>query len=392
MKFKLVSQFLSAFLVVSAARAATQPEIDITTTVDLNGWPKPIPVSISGFTGEVDAVLKNDLLFMGIANVAPEQAKYLISGNNAGRVEGRVVERVNSHEILARAYSGGSARSQTHSLADDIALVITRKPGIAQTKIAFKGETGRGNGEIYMADYDGHNPHAVTHDQTIVAAPCWAGRSTLYYASYKLGAPKIFSHQLTTGARKLITPFPGANISPAISPDGSRLAMILSKGGSPDLYVSDRDGGNLKQLTFTREAESSPCWSPDGQNICYVSREEGPARLYVISASGGVRRRILTNFASNPTEPDWSPDGKWIAFTSLTGGFQICIVLAQGGDAHIIAPGEDPSWAPNSRAVIFCHGPDHSKKLSLLDVPTKQVKDIARIAESNSQSQPSWAK
>src|SRR5260221_4558365 len=98
MKFKLVSQFLSAFLVVSAARAATQPEIDITTTVDLNGWPKPIPVSISGFTGEVDAVLKNDLLFMGIANVAPEQAKNLISGNNAGLVEGRVIKRVTTHE------------------------------------------------------------------------------------------------------------------------------------------------------------------------------------------------------------------------------------------------------------------------------------------------------
>ena len=64
----------------------------------------------------------------------------------------------------------------------------------------------------------------------------------------------------------------------------------------------------------------------------------------------------------------------------------------RGGDAIVIAPGEDPSWAPNSRALIFSHGPDHSKKLSLLDVPTKQVKDIARIAESNSQSQPSWAK
>ena len=170
------------------------------------------------------------------------------------------------------------------------------------------------------------------------------------------------------------------------------MAMILSKGGSPDLYVSDREGGGLKQLTFTREAESSPCWSPDGQNICYVSRERGPASLFVISASGGTARRISTNFAPNPTEPDWSPDGKWIAFTSLTGGFQTCIVPAHGGDAIVVAPGEDPSWAPNSRALIFSRGPDHSKKLSLLDVPTKQVKDIARIAESNSQSQPSWAK
>jgi len=386
------SRYSILFLALSPALLlGQQPSIDINRDSD-GGWPKPIPVSISGFSGEVDSVLKTDLLFMGIQNVSPDQAKYLISGSNASRVEGRVVERINKASILAKAYTGGSLRSETHALADDIAQALTGKPGIAQTKIAFKGESGHGNGEIYIADYDGHNPQAVTHDQTIVAAPCWAGHSTLYYASYKQGAPKIFSHHLTTGDRRLITPFPGANISPAVSPDGTRLAMILSKSGSPDLYVSDRNGGNLQQLTRTKEAESSPCWSPDNQTICYVSRERGPASLFTISASGGAPRRILSNFASTPTEPDWSPDGKWIAFTSLAGNFQICIVRAQGGDAIVVGTGEDPSWAPNSRALIFCHGPDHSKKLSLLDVPTKQVKDIARILESNSQSQPSWAK
>src|SRR5207249_11289746 len=101
--------------------------------------------------------------------------------------------------------------------------------------------------------------------------------------------------------------------------------------------------------------------SPEGQTIWYVSRERGPASLYAVSASGGAPRRVITNGAPDPTEPDWSPDGRWIAFTSLAGGFQICIVRAQGGDAIVIAPGEDPSWAPNSRALIFCHGPDHSR-------------------------------
>ena len=71
-------------------------------------------------------------------------------------------------------------------------------------------------------------------------------------------------------------------------PDGTHVAVILSKSGSPDLWVANIDGSGLRQLTKTLEPESSPCWSPDGQHICYVSSEDGPARLYRIGANGGT--------------------------------------------------------------------------------------------------------
>jgi len=231
----------------------------------------------------------------------------------------------------------------------------------------------------------------VTSDSSIVAGPCWMGKGALVYASYKLGNPYIFSHVLASGARQAVARHPGDNYSPAVSRDGTRVAMILNKGGNPDVYVANADGSGLKQLTNTREAESSPCWSPDNRTLCYVSRQSGRAGLFIVSAAGGAARSISTVGAPSPTEPDWSPDGKWIAFTSMTGGFQIYIVRATGGEAiGPLAAGEDPSWAPNSRALMFCTGRDHGKVLSLLDVPTKQVKTLGRIQESN--SQPSWAK
>ncbi len=112
--------------------------------------------------------------------------------------------------------------------------------------------------------------------------------------------------------------------------------------------------------------------------------------IWTASASGGSAIR-LTAHPGIEVFAKFSPDGKWIAFTSLTGGFQIYIVRTGGGEAiGPLAAGEDPSWAPNSRALMFCTGRDHGKSLSLLDVPTKQVKTLARIQESN--SQPSWAK
>jgi TolB protein len=381
---------LTVLTLLNLARAAEERGT-IERQFDPLGFLKPVPVSISGFSGEVDGVLKRDLRFMGIVNTTPDQAKYLISGSNSGRVEGGVVDKVTKHPVMPRkGYSGGTLRSQTHAFADDIAQALTQLPGIAQRKITFKVHTGPGAKEIYVADYDGHNSRAVTQDRVNVTAPTWAGRSTLYYSSYKLGNASIFSHNLPTGQRKAVARYGGSSISPAGSPDGSKVAMILSKGGSPDLYVSDADGNGLLQLTKTREAESSPCWSPDGRKICYVSRERGPANLYVISAGGGRPQLINTAGAPTPSEPDWSPDGKWIAFTSLMGTFRIFIVRPDGTGLHEVGEGEDPSWAPNSRALICCKGPDGAKRLTLLDVPTKHSEDVPRVLESN--SQPAWAR
>ncbi|HTD87845.1 MAG TPA: hypothetical protein VK850_14810 [Candidatus Binatia bacterium] len=382
---------VSFLFLLACMTASGADELTIERRADSLGFLQPIPVNISGFAGEVDSALKQDLLFMGVIHVPVEQAQYLVSGNNnSGHVEGRLTTRATRQEKFARAYTGGSLRAQTHRFADDVATAVTGLPGIAQKKITFKVESGIAKSEVYIADYDGYNARAVTQDGSIVAAPTWADPSILVYGSYKVGNIYVYSHNLPTGARKAVSHYPGANMTPSISPDGRRIAMILSKSGNPDLYVRDLEGNNLVQLTHTREAESSPCWSPDGRTICFVSRERGPASLYTISASGGEMRRLNTAGTPNPTEPDWSPDGKWIAFTSQARDFSICIVDARGGAGMTLVSGEDPCWAPNSRALIFCRGRDHAKVLSLLDVPTKQVKDIARIQESN--SQPSWAK
>jgi TolB protein len=156
------------------------------------------------------------------------------------------------------------------------------------------------------------------------------------------------------------------------------------------VWVCDADGSNLKQLTSTPEDESSPCWSPDGKWICYATKVAERRVLAKVPAGGGAMQRIPTPGAPNPTEPDWSPDGKWIAFTSQAGGFDICVVPADGGTPTVLVGGEDPSWSPNSRTLIFTRRVGGRYVLSVLDVFTKQVKDIARI--SGSDSQPAWAR
>jgi TolB protein len=156
--------------------------------------------------------------------------------------------------------------------------------------------------------------------------------------------------------------------------------------------VLNADGTGLRQLTFSKEDNSSPCWSPDSQWICFASKANERRALSKVSVNGGPMQTISTSGFPSPSEPDWSPDGKWIAFTSQTSGFNICVVPAQGGPATELVAGEDPSWAPNSRTLIFVKRSRGRGTLSLLDVPTKQVKDVPQVAGTASNSQPSWAR
>ena len=385
-------RFVCGLCAFAALGAFAQEEIQISKSIE-PGNTKPIWVNITGIGGEALQVLEFDLYVQGFNFTNADSAQYLISGSANGNFQGRAMDKFNKNTLVGKAYSGSSLRRQVHAFVDDFVKALSGKP-ICQTKIAFKGETGGGNGEIFIADFDGYGAQAVTKDSTIVAAPCWAGHHmALYYTSYKLNNPDIYYHDLSTGSRRAYARYGGSNISPAASPDGNKVAMILSKDGWTDLYVGDASGGAPKRLTKSPQDESSPCWSPDSQWICYAAKDGEQRRLKKISVSGGEAQRIATVGASNPTEPDWSPDGKWIAFTvQFRDGFSIYVVPSGGGTAIQLGDGEDPSWAPNSRTLVIARRHGGEYRLALLDMPTKQVKDVSRISGSVSQSQPSWAR
>jgi TolB protein len=352
---------------------------------------KPIPVALSGFTGEAAEVLKFDLYVQGFSFVSPDEAQYLISGSDAGNVTGNLTDKIAKTVLLSRSYNGASTRRQAHAFADDIVDAIRHLKGIGQTKIAFKSQGSSGPGEIVVADFDGHGTKPVTTDGAIVAKPAWVpGKLAVYYTSYARGNPDIYYHSLSSGERRVVAGYSGLNTSASVSPDGSRVALVLSKSGSPNIWVCNADGGNLKHITTGLE-DSSPCWSPDGQWICFATKANERRRLAKVPAGGGAVQYLNTAGVSNPTEPDWSPDGKWIAFTSQMGDFNICVMPADGSGAPtVLVRGENPSWAPNSRTLVFNHSSNYQQKLSVLDVFTKQYKDCARATGSN--SQPAWAK
>ena len=170
-------------LTVLALEAAEQ------ITIVKPGEVRLVPIAISGYSGEAERVLKFDLEIAGFVVKPESEAQYILTGKSDGaQVEGRLTDRLSKANLLAKAYTGGTTRSQAHSLADDIVAQVLQQVPIARTKIAFKSEQTQGKSEIFISDYDGHNAIPITQDDSIAAAPAWVPKHWhLFYTSYRSG-------------------------------------------------------------------------------------------------------------------------------------------------------------------------------------------------------------
>ena len=116
---------------------------------------------------------------------------------------------------------------------------------------------------------------------------------------------------------------------PAISPDGSRIAFVLTTlSEEKDEYLSniwliDASGGTPRRFTAGPGRDTAPRWSPDGRRLAFLSERDGKkkAQLYVMASDGGEPTR-LTELKTGVADPVWAPDGTRLAFISRVGGWQ----------------------------------------------------------------------
>jgi Tol biopolymer transport system component/tRNA A-37 threonylcarbamoyl transferase component Bud32 len=116
--------------------------------------------------------------------------------------------------------------------------------------------------------------------------------------------------------------------SPALAPDGSRLAVDIydPSAKTRDIWILDLNRGSRTRFTFDPGDDLDPVWSPDGRRVAWTSDRKGARDLYVKSASGtGQDEPLLVSSLPKNTE-DWSKDGGYLFFNQpVEGGPELSI-------------------------------------------------------------------
>jgi len=62
---------------------------------------------------------------------------------------------------------------------------------------------------------------------------------------------------LVTRQRTVVANFKGSNSAPSWSPDGSRLAVALTRDGLTQVYIINADGSGVRRLTNTNGIDTN---------------------------------------------------------------------------------------------------------------------------------------
>lgn len=256
--------------------------------------------------------------------------------------------------------STADLRRTAHQISDIIYEKLTGERGAFNTRIAYIAVAGKPPTQTYslqVSDADGHNPQSILNSKQPLLSPAWSPDGTrLAYVTFENKRAQIYVQEILSGKRELIASYPGLNGAPAWSPDGTRLALTLSKDGNPEIYMMSVTARTLQRLTNNLAIDTEPSWSPDGSTLIFTSDRGGRPQLYRMSSNGGDAARITFEGDYN-ARGVFSPDGKQIAMVHGNGGqYRIALMELKTGGVRVLSDrslDESPSFAPNGAIIIY---------------------------------------
>jgi TolB protein len=378
---------IAALALLAALGARAQLTIDITTS-----GARQIPIAVLAMAGEagqpqqVSPVVGADLSRTGLfrlvdpSGVTPlptepsevnfqdwstRNAEALVIGKIEPSSDGRLEVRFRLFDVAKQTQLASYSyvvtpqqlRATAHRIADVIYEKLTGDKGVFSTKIAYVVKRNEHRYELQVADADGYNAQSILASNEPIMSPAWSpDGSRLAYVSFDQKKPMVVVQNLAEGTTRIVANFRGNNSAPAWSPDGRALLVALSKDGLTQIYRIPATGGTPQRLTNSADIDTQPCFSPDGQWVAFTSDRGGTPQLYRMPVTGGPPQRLTFDGNYN-VGPRFSPDGKYIAFVQRDSGrYRIASLELATGQILTLTDGtldDSPSYAPNGKMILY---------------------------------------
>jgi TolB protein len=412
--FKTIA--FTGLLAVTAAHAQLRVEVSGVGSSQL-------PIAVAMFADEsiapqqVSAIIKDDLARSGyfklieVGGVISETsavnfgdwksrgAEALVVGSVQRLSDGRfdvrykLLDTIKSSTLsgISLANTAGNTRLTAHRIADDIYEKLIGVRGVFSTRLAYVTKAGNGY-RLEVADADGEGVQVAFVSNEPIISPAWSPDGTkIAYVSFEAKKPVVYVQNLITRERTVIANYKGSNSAPAWAPDGSKLAISLSRDGLTQIYTVNANGSGLQRLTTTSGIDTEPQFSADGQYIYFLSDRSGGPQIYRMSAGGGDAKRITFSGSYNIT-PRISPDGKTLAYISRREGkFQLySLDLASGQELRLsdTTKDESPSFSPNGRYIMYATESGRRGSLAVVSVDGKVKQKLT--VQTGDIREPTW--
>ena len=256
------------------------------------------------------------------------------------------------------------------------------------------------------------NPLVIANSVAFQPSTYWAAvtastNDTLIYNTSAGASLSVLTWMDRSGKQLGQPGEPAVQCNPALSPDGSRIAVDISdqKANNVDLWIESTGAAASSRFTFDPAEEVAGVWSRDGKILAYRSAggSTGLGTLFVKSANGLERERAIMKIGSsddivpnswslsdqqvlcthqspsgyhlelvpsaggNPTQFQKgpgnqtsgiiSPDGKWVAYASdESGSWEIYVTTFPGAAGKWQVSrrgGTEPRWRGDGKEILY---------------------------------------
>lgn len=264
--------------------------------------------------------------------------------------------------LLVAAGCGGGEQQPSEGTADD--TIIATKSDFTLYRVdpktgkSVRLQTGRG-----AAEAEAHESEPA----------CAADEGQIAFVRETIGRTELRLLDLDRGESRVLRRLDAGFASPALAPDGRRVAYAETAFG---LRLLDIETGRVEVLT--RGFDQHPTWSPDGKRLAFEhdATGNGDTSIWTMAADGEDRRQLIRPRGEDiDHKPEWSPDGTLIAFERP---YDVWVADTRTGeDRLVVRIAELLAWSPDSQSLLV----QEFRKMGMYAVPVDGAVEPRLIAD-----------